>query len=196
MWAAPGFDAIIVAGGSGRRLGGVDKALLEVDGVSLLERVLAGAEPAQRVIVVGPTRPIGGERVIWCRELPPGGGPVAGLAAGLLEARAEVVLTLAVDLPWIAPAVPSLRATLGAATHRADPADPNTPAAAVLVDESGRPNYLAAAWRRLALIDAIATLDQVDGAALRTVFDAVRWVGVPDRDGWGRDIDQPGDLPD
>jgi len=43
------FDAVVLAGGAGRRLGGVDKALVEVGGQDLLTRVLgavAGAQPS------------------------------------------------------------------------------------------------------------------------------------------------------
>ncbi len=191
MQHVPDFDAIIVAGGSGRRLGGVDKALLEVDGITLLERVRAAVVAARRLIVVGPIREtdsIGGARLIWCREDPPGGGPVAGLAAGLLETTADVVVTLAVDLPWIAPAVPALRAALGAAG--------GSVAVAALVDETGHPNYLAAAWRRDALSSALRGVGEVGGAAMRTVFNSVTWLPVTDRGGWSRDIDNPGDLPD
>src|SRR4051812_33904528 len=41
MSSRPEYDAIVLAGGGGRRLGGVDKATLEVGGRTLLDRVLA-----------------------------------------------------------------------------------------------------------------------------------------------------------
>jgi len=97
------------------------------------------------------------------------------------------VIVLAVDLPWIAPAVPALRARLAAAAPVC--------AAVALVDADSRPNYLVAAWRRSALVGALLGLDRLDGAPMRALYDAVRWTDLPDPDGWGRDIDTPDDLP-
>ena len=72
------FDAVVLAGGSARRLGGVDKPALQVGGASLLERVLAAVPSAGRVVVVGPPRALPPE-VVQVREQPPGGGPGAAL---------------------------------------------------------------------------------------------------------------------
>ena len=47
------FDAIIVAGGRGTRLGGVIKADLQVGGQRLLDRVLESARHARQRVVVG-----------------------------------------------------------------------------------------------------------------------------------------------
>ena len=57
---APGVAGIILAGGAGRRMGGVDKAALVVGGVTLLDRVLTAARPVcDWLVVVGPARPTG-----------------------------------------------------------------------------------------------------------------------------------------
>ena len=47
------WDAIIVAGGRARRLGGIDKTALVWRGRSLLDRVLAATAGSQRTCVVG-----------------------------------------------------------------------------------------------------------------------------------------------
>lgn len=94
------FDAIILAGGAGRRLGGIDKASIIIGDATLLDRVLAAVVDAERIICVGPARDIEVE-VEWAREDPPGGGPVAALAAGLQRVHAPVVMLLAVDLPFV-----------------------------------------------------------------------------------------------
>ena len=66
-------------------MGGVDKASIELGGVTLLERALARCPRGAEVVVVGDevptTRP-----VTFTREDPPGGGPAAGLLAGLRRA--------------------------------------------------------------------------------------------------------------
>ncbi|MDT4922611.1 MAG: hypothetical protein QOG01_324 [Pseudonocardiales bacterium] len=176
------YDAIVLAGGAARRLGGVDKPQLEVDGATLLDRAVAAAADADAVVVVGPRQPVAAD-VTWCREEPPGGGPVAAAAAGLHGTAADVVLVLAADLPWVAPAVPLLLAAVADAE------------VALLVDPSGRVNYLAAAWRRPAFVAALAAVGQVQGASMRSVVAMARRPElVPDTGGWGRDCDTWDDL--
>jgi molybdopterin-guanine dinucleotide biosynthesis protein A len=50
------FDAVILAGGRARRLGGVDKPGLTVGGRTLAEAVVSAVAGAEAVIVVGPER--------------------------------------------------------------------------------------------------------------------------------------------
>jgi molybdopterin-guanine dinucleotide biosynthesis protein A len=177
------YDAIVLAGGTARRLGGVAKPQLAVGGITLLDRAVAAVSGARRVVVVGPQQPVASP-VAWCREIPPGGGPVAAIAAGLLRVSAPTVVVLAADLPWIAPAVPALLAAVPAA------------GAAVLVDPAGRVNHLAAAWRRPALAAALGALGEPAGAAVRSLVAIADHVLVPDPDGWGRDCDTWDDLAD
>ncbi|MGZ4513114.1 MAG: NTP transferase domain-containing protein, partial [Mycobacterium sp.] len=75
---------------------------LTVTGVRLLDHVLDVVAGAGRAVVVGPSRETLRE-VRWAREQPPGGGPVARLAAGLPLVMAPVVAVLAVDLPFLRP---------------------------------------------------------------------------------------------
>ncbi|MGB3830051.1 MAG: NTP transferase domain-containing protein, partial [Ornithinimicrobium sp.] len=82
MTSEVAFAAVVLAGGQGTRLGGTDKALLDVGGASLLSRVLDAVNAAERVVVVGPRRP-GFEHVCWTAEEPSGGGPSAGIVAGM-----------------------------------------------------------------------------------------------------------------
>lgn len=106
--ARTSFDAVILTGGRGRRLGGRDKAALQVAGTPMLQRALAACRGAQRVIVAGqPPVPPGVHQV---QEDPPGGGPVAGIVAGLGQVGAPWTLVLAVDQPDAARAVPGLLA--------------------------------------------------------------------------------------
>ena len=108
----PVVDAVVLAGGAGRRLGGVSKGEVELAGQRLVDHVLAATGAARRVVVVGEV-PVP-EGVLLTREEPPGGGPAAGVVAGLarLAARpgpaADWVLLLACDLPGAGEAVPEL----------------------------------------------------------------------------------------
>lgn len=91
---------MILAGGAARRLGGRDKPGLLVGGARLLDHAVAACAGARRIVVVGPERPTV-IPVAWVREDPPGGGPVAALAAGLAAVSAPVTLLLAADLPFV-----------------------------------------------------------------------------------------------
>src|SRR5438093_914016 len=97
------YAAVVLAGGAGRRMGGADKAALAVAGRPMLHRVLAAVADASPQVVVGPPRAGLPAGVVRAQEDPPGGGPVAAVAAGLgaLAAHgAEVVAVLAADLPY------------------------------------------------------------------------------------------------
>lgn len=177
------YDAIVPAGGRGRRLDGADKPALVIGDRTLLERVVAAVATAHRVVVVGPPRPL--ERaVIWCQEDPPGAGPVAALAAALPHTVADVLVVLAADLPSVEPAVPRLLRAL----------DESGAGVALLADKGGRVNNLAAAWRRTALGAALAAVGDPAGAAVRSLIAAATSVLVPDEGGWGRDCDTWDDV--
>ncbi len=178
------FDAVVLAGGSARRLDGAGKTQLRVGAATLLDRVLAAAAGAARLVVVGPAQPVAAP-VHWACEEPAGSGPVAALAAALPLIDAPTVLVLAADLPFVAGAVPQLLAALAADPH----AD-----AAVLTDSGGRANHLAAAWRRAALAAAVAGLGPVNGAAMRALTAGARVAAVPDAGGWSDDCDTWDDL--
>lgn len=99
------YDALILAGGQGRRLGGVDKAALLVGGETLLDRALCAVEGAERVVIVGRTASPVPFDVKVVSEEPPGGGPVAAIAAGMAFAESHVVVIVACDMPLLTSSV-------------------------------------------------------------------------------------------
>ncbi|WP_405789835.1 molybdenum cofactor guanylyltransferase [Streptomyces sp. NBC_00029] len=139
------YDAIVLAGGAARRLGGADKPALSVGGRALLDRVLDACPDARTTVVVGGRRPTA-RPVDWTREDPPGGGPVAALDAGLRRTTAELVLVLSADLPFLDRE--TVRALLDA---------PGTDGA-MLRDPDGRDQPLVAAYRAEPLRREIALL--------------------------------------
>ena len=72
------FDAIVLAGGRGSRLGGIRKPELAVAGRRLVDVALAAVAAARRVVVVGDVEVPDG--VALTREDPPYGGPVEAVA--------------------------------------------------------------------------------------------------------------------
>lgn len=87
-------DAVVLAGGTSRRLGR-DKLVEEVGGATVVRRVVrALGAPERRVVVVGHHRVPG---TLHAREEPPGGGPLAALAAGLAAVRTTRTIVVAGD---------------------------------------------------------------------------------------------------
>jgi molybdopterin-guanine dinucleotide biosynthesis protein A len=140
------FGIIVLAGGAASRLGGQDKPGLVVGGDTLIGSVVAAgtAAGARQVVVVGPVRPrLGGASFV--SEEPPGAGPVPALRRGLAEASEPWVAVLAADLPFLRAG--HLEALLRAAHGRPG---------AVLVDDTGRPQWLAGCWQTETLRRAAA----------------------------------------
>ncbi|MER5929814.1 NTP transferase domain-containing protein [Streptomyces sp. NPDC002054] len=140
------YDAIVLAGGSARRLGGADKPGLSVGGRALLDRVLDSCADAGTTVVVGGRRATA-RPVTWAREEPAGAGPLAALDAGLRRTTAELVLVLSADLPFLGP--DTVRALLAAPAGREG---------ALLRDPAGRDQPLVAAYRAEPLRRELALL--------------------------------------
>ncbi|MDW4904729.1 NTP transferase domain-containing protein [Streptomyces sp. ADMS] len=171
---ADGYDAVVLAGGTARRLGGTDKPGVRVGGRALLDRVLAACSDAGTTVVVSAPRPTV-RPVTWAHEDPPGGGPVAALDAGLRQTRAAQVVVLSADLPFLGPA--TVRRLLGALRTRGVEG-------ALLSDPGGRDQPLVAAYRASALrreLDAL-TLEHggLTGLPLRRLAGALELIRVSD----------------
>ncbi|MFD8010437.1 DUF6457 domain-containing protein [Streptomyces sp. NPDC058955] len=177
------YDAVVLAGGAARRLGGVDKPGVRVGGRALLDRVLAACAGARRTVVVGDPRPTV-RPVRWTREQRTGTGPVAALDAGaeklLADGRStepapEVLLALSADLPFLGEAtVGRLLAALDAAPDAE---------AALLTDTDGRDQPLVAVYRTGPLrreLDALRHAHRgLDHLPLRGLTGGLRIVRVP-----------------
>jgi len=103
-------SGVILAGGRSSRMG-VDKASLLLDGVTMLQRSvnrLAGAVD-ELVLVGAPGRPLPDvvtDRPVRLVEDPiEGKGPLVGIVAGLEACRGSVALVVAVDMPFVEPAL-------------------------------------------------------------------------------------------
>jgi molybdopterin-guanine dinucleotide biosynthesis protein A len=179
-----GYAAVVLAGGRGRRLGGSAKPAITVGGQPMIQRVLAAVAGAGARVVVGPpdlaSLVPAGVRVVL--EQPPGGGPVAALAAGLLAVPSGAadsavpdgvarVAVLAADLPLLtAPAVDRLIEAIDAGDG------------AVYVDGSGRRQWLCGAWRLDTLrgrLTEVAAAGPLAGRSLRDLFSPLRVAAVP-----------------
>lgn len=128
---------VVLAGGTSRRFGS-DKLDARLRGLTVLGSVVGSLPARWPVVVVGPPRDCG-RAVTWTREDPPGGGPLAGVAAGVDVVQTEIVAVVAGDMPFAGPALVMLVAAL-----RTAPAEVG---AVVATDGDGRANPLLAAYR-------------------------------------------------
>ncbi|MDS1268887.1 NTP transferase domain-containing protein [Lipingzhangella sp. LS1_29] len=174
------FDAVILAGGAARRLGGVDKLELSVGGATLLEHVTAAVVHAEQVIVVGPPRTRPPARYV--REEPPGSGPVPALRTGMRLVCSPRVVLLAGDMPLLgAQTVERLRRE-----RRARAA-----AGAVLLDSQERHQWLAGVWDSGSLSAALA---DYAGSSLHGLLAPLHPVLVREAESTSLDCDTPADL--
>jgi molybdenum cofactor guanylyltransferase len=99
-----GITGIVLAGGQGRRMGGADKGLVELDGRPMVAHVLARLAPQVDEVLINANQnadrygafgyPVVADAV--------GGfaGPLAGLHAGMTRATRELVVTAPCDSPF------------------------------------------------------------------------------------------------
>lgn len=184
--------AIIFAGGRGSRLGGADKADLDLGGHRLLDRVIAATQAAgvSRPVIVGPDR-AGLNHCVVVREDPPFAGPLAALAAGLSAIEVESserdaeLLLLSCDLEHPDAVITQLLAQSPTAYEDA----------VVLRDPDGRAQWLAGRYRVASLSRAVAHLgDEIANQPLRRATErlTIGWRDAPSE--IVADIDTPQDL--
>lgn len=99
-------DAAILAGGRARRLGGVDKGLVEIGGRRMIAREIDALKSVagEILLVVGDPVPyagVDGVRVVLDHN--PGLGPLAGLQAAFSASTADALLVVGCDLPFLDP---------------------------------------------------------------------------------------------
>jgi molybdopterin-guanine dinucleotide biosynthesis protein A len=98
-------SGIVLAGGQGRRMGGVDKGLQPLRGRPMIEWVLERLSPQVAEIVVNANQNLETYEKLGHRVVPDeiGGfaGPLAGLHAGLKAAAHPLVVTVPCDSPFL-----------------------------------------------------------------------------------------------
>lgn len=165
------FDAIVLAGGRSKRLGGTDKSALVFGGMTLLERACAAVVDAGRGVIVGAVdRPPDGWDIVL--EDPPFGGPAAGIGAGFValgSAPNEFIAILACDLPYAAQAFAALRdvADRGFGTD-----------VLIAADDSGRRQMLLGIYRESSLRAALAQAGSLDGRSVRSLVAGLSFTEV------------------
>lgn len=175
-----GFDAVVLAGGAGSRLGGVDKAAVELAGRSLLSWPLEAVRDARNLVVVGETVAAVPERALRVVEEPAGGGPAAASVAGLRAIRdaADWTCLIACDLPG---AVRAIQLLVGADAGDAD--------GVVMAAPDGRRQWLLGRYRTAALRAAADALGDPADRSMRALLGGLRLTTATAAEGVWRDVD-------
>lgn len=164
----PDVTALILAGGQARRMGGRNKALLEVGGETLLERLRRELAPRVTRVLVSVAQPVTWTELPQLCDPVPGAGPLGAIAAGLAAAP-QWLLVVAVDMPFLAG--PVLDLLLG----DLDTAAPD----AVAFRVAGLPEPLVALWHvraRSVVERRVASRQLKVAAALLDPELQVRWI--------------------
>jgi molybdopterin-guanine dinucleotide biosynthesis protein A len=104
MCPATNLTAFILAGGRSTRMG-TDKAFVTLEGESLLARMLRLCRTLSNdVLIVGDRRKFGPFASV-VEDIFPGCGPLGGIHAALQASQTELNLVLAVDVPFVSPAL-------------------------------------------------------------------------------------------
>jgi molybdopterin-guanine dinucleotide biosynthesis protein A len=189
--ATEAVTAVVLAGGAGMRLGGVNKALVAVGGRRVIDRLLDALRPLGGEIVVvnndGSLAHLPGTRVV--RDTEPGAGALMGLYSGLRAVRTPLATATACDMPFVSTAV--LRKLLGLAVG----------VDAVVPVLGGQPEPLHAVYRPTC-VPAIEAALAAGRKRLISFFDEVRvrYVDEADVRAWDPElrsflnVNRPDDL--
>lgn len=179
----PGHDVsvVVLAGGQSIRFGS-DKLAAPLSGSTVLDHLIAALPAAWPVVVVGERRATA-RAVVWTREEPPGGGPLAGIEAGLGCVGTGLVAVVAGDMPYAVPGLLVLAAALAAAGPEVS--------AAVAVDDEDHANPLLAVYRAASVRDVMPR--PAHGRAAKTLL-TLPHLRVPVGGVTSRDVDTPADL--
>ncbi|MES9925377.1 MAG: molybdenum cofactor guanylyltransferase MobA [Candidatus Thiodiazotropha endolucinida] len=107
MSTQPAVTAVILAGGRGRRMGGEDKGLIELNGRPLVQHVISAIQPQVATILINANR--NQERYaafgypVIADSLLDYQGPLAGFIAAMHAVETEDMLTLPCDGPLVPP---------------------------------------------------------------------------------------------
>ena len=102
-----GVTGIVLAGGQGRRMGGVDKGWIELAGEPMIAHVLRRLAPQVDDVLINANQNLDRYRAlghpVFADAVGGFAGPLAGLHAGLTHATHELAVTVPCDSPFLPP---------------------------------------------------------------------------------------------
>lgn len=130
------ITGLVLAGGRGWRMGGIDKGLVDFGGRTLVERVIERLQPQVGALMISANRNLDAYRAFGFPvlldaqdSLEPFPGPLAGLLAGLRAAKTSWLAAVPCDAPFLpldlvdrlAASLGGSRAAMASVGERAEP---------------------------------------------------------------------------
>ena len=160
---------VILAGGASRRMG-TCKALLEINGETMLARIRRQLSGFERVLLsTGDPTLAEGLSVECTADLYPGMGPLAGLHAAFCAVDSEALLVLPCDLPFF-----TEQAAEYLLDHMPEDAD-----ALVCIDSTGRIHPLCGIYRR-SVLPALEARLKAGKLRVMSFLYSLNWKGLQD----------------
>jgi molybdenum cofactor guanylyltransferase len=98
------ITGLILAGGRGSRMGGVDKGMQIFQGLPLAQHALRRLAPQVGPVMINANRNLDAYRAmgvpVWSDQLPDFPGPLAGMLAGLEHCATPYLVTVPCDTPY------------------------------------------------------------------------------------------------
>ncbi|KIF80167.1 molybdenum cofactor guanylyltransferase MobA [Noviherbaspirillum autotrophicum] len=113
------ITGLVLAGGRGSRMGGVDKGLQPLNGMPMIKHVIERLSPQVGALMINANQNLERYRAfglpLWPDQLTGFAGPLAGLHTGLMHCATDYLVTAPCDSPFLPPdLVARLRAALAA----------------------------------------------------------------------------------
>ena len=177
------FTVAILVGGDSSRMGS-DKALYEVDGSTMAQRVAdaATAAGASELLVIGGSAARAKKLTgTWKKDLYPGDGPLGGVITALKASSHDSVVVLSCDMPFITDAVIT-SLIRGLADAQAT------------VGRTDRLNWLCAAWSKQECLKTLESVWKRNERAVHRAAVLLDVAEVPVPAVAVRNINSPADL--
>lgn len=97
------FTAVILTGGTGSRMGGTRKPLIEIEGEPIIIRMLRTLTPLFKEIIIAgeDIENLPHKDVVYVEDRFAGGGPLAGIEAAFTVTASEYLFVFAGDMPSV-----------------------------------------------------------------------------------------------
>ena len=152
------WSALILTGGTSNRFGS-DKSEAIFDGVALVDLLISSIPKTVPIVVVGPKRDKFPNSVDVIQEIPQGGGPVAGILAGLPLIQTEYVAILATDMPYSVALISFLLKKL-----------PNESDGVTVIDEEGFQQPFSGIYRVPSLLRVLRESEPLINTSMRALL--------------------------
>lgn len=99
----PNITLAILAGGKASRIGGRNKALLEIDGNTFIKRIHQKLGPvfSNIIVISNELTDFGIENIVVCPDIIKGIGPLGGIHSALVNSINPAIFVVSCDMPFV-----------------------------------------------------------------------------------------------